>query len=480
MVSLGIILSENPMQAVVYDIWNKSLHRANITKTILPDKNSLIFNFRDTDERLFVQAGIPTISIQTFLSMCCGYVVKEDEINRIFNRTTGIHYTNVFYNKQVDFSILYSSQRFWNRIGKLIDEGMDMLKKQGLREAFELEVRVISVLHRMFYSGYPLDVRCAKRQYWELQGALSEIKRKIRESNGDTSELVYLRKKAEDKIRRIPYEIYSTRKSKTVISCNFRSIGTDTFRITTNHANIQGLPKVIRKCFRPRRGDMLVEYDMVCSQVIILACLSGEDSLIQLYTKGMDLYLYIVSVLLGKHVEDVTEDERNIYKRIILQMLYGAGIGTIQKELNVNRVNFSYAEVKETQRRFYKSFPSIREYSDRVKTDDRILLPTGRIWSMDCVEPYKRLAYIMQNVESVILREILVSLDQEARNNEMWLYLCIHDSVFWETNSTIYAEVQAIVRECFHKAMGKYLHKLKRVNIKEDIIYEGTTIKRIF
>lgn len=477
MVNLGIILSENPMQAVVYDIWNKSLHRANMTKTILSDKNSLIFNFRDTDERLFVQAGIPTISMQTFLSMCGGYVVKEDEVNRIFKRITGIHYINVFCNKQVDFSILYSSLRFWNRIAKLVLEGMGMLKKQGLKETFELEVRVTSILHRMFDGGYPLDVRCAKRQYWELKGVLSEIKRKIKESNGDMSELLYFRQKTEDKIRRIPCEIYNTQKSKAVVSCNFRSIGTDTFRITTNHTNIQGLPKVIRKCFLPRHGNMLIEYDMVSSQVIILACLSGEDSLIQLYTKGIDLYLYIVSVLMGKRVENITKEERSIYKRIILQMLYGAGISTIRKELNVNGVNFSYAEVKEMQKRFYKSFPAIREYSDRVKANDRILLPTGRKWSMDCVEPYKRLAYIMQNVESVILREILVSLDKEARNNEIWLYLCIHDSVLLETNSAVYAEVRAIVRKCFDKAMRKYLPRLERVNLKEDVIYEITEIK---
>lgn len=228
----------------------------------------------------------------------------------------------------------------------------------------------------------------------------------------------------------------------------------------------------------PWHGDMLIEYDMVSSQVIILACLSGEDSLIQSYTNGMDLYLHIVSALTGKRAENVTEEERSIYKRIILQMLYGAGVGTIQGELKANKIKLSYTEVREMQRRFYQSFPAIKEYSDKVKMADSVTLPTGRKWNMkDFVEPYKRLSYIMQNVESVILREILVLLDQEARNNEIWLYLCIHDSVIVETNSAVYAEMRAVVRKCFHQAMGKYLHKLKQVNIKEDIIYDVTDIK---
>lgn len=481
MIGLGIILSENQTQVVIYDIRNKSLCKVSMTEIALSVKNGLLINFCDSDEWLLAQAGVPTISMQTFLSMCCGYAASRDEMNRIFKRTVGVHYINVFCNRQVDFSILYSSPRFWNRIAKLVCEGMDMLKKQGLWEAVKLEVKVTGILHRMFDEGYPLDVKRVRQQYWELQGILSEIKRKMKEGKGDISELLYLRRKAEDKLRRIPYEVYNSRRSRAVIYCNFRSIGTDTFRITTNHTNIQGLPKAIRRCFLPRHGDMLIEYDMISSQIIILACLSGEDSLIQSYTKGIDLYVHITSILTGKCADDVTEEERSIYKRIILQMLYGAGTDTIQGELKANKIKLSYIEVREMQKRFYQSFPAIREYSDRIRAVDSVILPTGRKWHMkDFVEPYKRLSYIMQNVESVILREVLVLLDQEARNNEIWLYLCIHDSVLLETNSAAYAEVRTIVRKCFNKAMSKYLHRLKRVNIKEDIIYNGRKIKTIF
>lgn len=474
MIVLGIVPSRNPVQVMVYDMEEESLHKASMAGIILYAKKRLLINFTDSDERLFTQAGIPTISIQTFLSMCCGYAVKEEETNRIFKFTTRIHYTNVFCNRQVDFSALYSSPRFWAKIAKLVDEGMDMLKGQGMQKALRLEVRLTPVLHRMFDDGYPLDAERVKREYRELKNILSEVKRKIRNSSGDTAELLHLRKKTEDKIRRIPYEVTHTQESRAVIFCNFRSIGTDTFRITTNHINVQGLPKDIRKCFLPRHGDMLAEYDMVSSQIIILACLSGEESLIQSYTKGIDLYLHIVSALTGRHMEDITKEERNIYKGMILQMLYGAGITTMQGELKADGINLSYTEVKGMQKRFYQMFPAIREYSDRVKTADCIALPTGRIWNMkDFVEPYKRLAYIMQNTESVILREILVLIDEAAESRGMWLYLCIHDSVLVEMDSAVYPEMRAIVRKCFNKAMGKYLHRLKKANIKEDILYEG-------
>ncbi|MCM1175444.1 MAG: hypothetical protein NC341_10390 [Blautia sp.] len=130
MISLAIILSECPVQAIIYDIGDKSLREVNRMGKILSAKDSLLINFCNSDERILVQAGIPTISMRTFLSMCCGYVVKEDEVNRIFNRTIGIHYANIFCNKQIDFSILYSSPRFWNRVATLVLEGMDILETQ--------------------------------------------------------------------------------------------------------------------------------------------------------------------------------------------------------------------------------------------------------------------------------------------------------------------------------------------------------------
>ncbi len=440
-------------------------------------ERGLIINLSQTDEKVFVKSGIATISLPVLLSIAGGCSYDVDDINDIFRKSININYKHIFFNERaVDFTVLFRSLRFWDRIAGLICECLDIIRRNGLMEFLLLEIQTVPILHRMFDEGYPLDAKRVMGKCVELRNELSRIKRAIKKNRGDISELLHLRQKAEDKLRRIPCEIYNSKSSKTVISCNFRSIGTDTFRITTNHANVQGLPKEIRRCFLPRHGDMLIEYDMVSSQVIILACLADEDSLIRLYAEGEDLYLHIVAALTGKQAGKITKRERDVYKAIILQMLYGAGISTMQGKLKANGINFSCTQVKDMRQRFYQSFPAIREYSDRVKIVDSVTLPMGRRWNMeDSVEPYKRLPYIMQYVESMILREILVLLDRKAKSTEIWLYLCIHDSVFVETNSTLYAEMRAIVRKCFNQAMGKYFNKLKKINLKEDVIYDRTT-----
>lgn len=83
MTGFGIILT-NPVEVNIYDIWNKSICQINLTENNLTTKDTMLFNFNNSDERLFVQAGIATISMQTFLSMCCGYTVNMDEMNHIF------------------------------------------------------------------------------------------------------------------------------------------------------------------------------------------------------------------------------------------------------------------------------------------------------------------------------------------------------------------------------------------------------------
>lgn len=496
-VGVGVVSNEAIPRTTIYGVSGMEGLLIDKPLTALPKLGKgVIINFRQADEKVLVKSGVATVSISVLLSVAGGCSYDAEEINDIFKKTININYRHVFLNdKAVDFTLLFRSPRFWGRIANLVRECLDILQKNGLMDFLALEVQLVPILHRMFDAGYPIDVRQSMKVYEKLRAALRDVAGKIKDGckvsdymdasdvkGKEMLEWIRLRDKLEDKLRRFPTELLRCKQKSVVIPCNFRSIGTDTFRITTNHTNIQGLPKEIRRCLRPRRGDMLIEYDLVSSQVMILAYLSGEDSLIQSYLHGEDLYLHIAAVMAGKQANDITAEERGIYKLVILQMLYGAGVSTLQQELAANGVKRSYAEIREMQRRFYASFPAIRQYSDMVKEADSVTLPTGRKWNLkDSVKPYKRLSYIMQYIESVILREALVLLDNEATSNELWLYLCIHDSVFVETNSAEYAKVQAILRRCFNEAVGKCLPIIKQTQIKEDIIYEKrSNIRGVF
>lgn len=435
--------------------------------------NRLIINLRTKDETIFVENGITTVSISVLLSLAGECTFNMEEINYLFQKLIGLNYKQIFLNeKDVDFSALFHSPRIWRKIAELVCECLEIVQEKGLMNFLLLETKVTPILHQMFDVGFPLDVIGVRQECKNLRDTLSNVKKCIKESEEDVSELAHLCAKLEDKVRRIPCEL-NNRSKETYLFCNFRSLGSDTFRITTNHVNLQGLPKEIRKHLLPRYGEVLVEYDLVSSQLVILAYLSCESSLMEQYENGIDLYLFVISVITGRGKDNITETERNAFKKMLLQMLYGAGKRTIYKELKANGINVSCAEVDVMQDRFYKTFEAICKYSLEVKEAENLLLPDGRKWNLqESVDGYKRLAYVLQYMESLILREVLVLINEEFKSRKARLYLCIHDSIFIEAELIELSEVRDIVQRCFDVAMQRYLKGFKNTKLKEKLNYE--------
>ena len=480
-IAVGLVNNMTTSTVTIYGLTGMQglLSETSLTE-VKEQGKCLIINLRPADEKFFAENGIPTISLPVLLSIAGECSFNTEEISGLLQKAVCINYKNIFLNeRESDFSVLFYSSRFWRKIAGIVCECLEMIHENGLINFLLLETEVTPILHQMFDGGFPLDVIGVRKECRQMKDALSIAKNRIKTAYEDELDLSHLCLKLEDKLRRIPFELFNNGQKEIRLFCNFRSLGSDTFRITTNHVNLQGLPKEIRKYLLPRYGEVLTEYDLVSSQLVILAYLSGENSLMKKYENGIDLYLFVISVMTGKSVDDITQKERNAFKKMVLQMLYGAGKTTILKELQANEVNVSYTEMAEMQVRFYQNFKGIKIYSLKVKEADKLLLPDGRRWNLkESVDGYKRLAYVLQYVESLILRKTLVLLEQEIRDRKIWIYLCIHDSVFVESELREYLEVKSIVQRCFDTAMKKYLKGFVKTNLKEEIIYHEQ-IKRI-
>ena len=454
--------------------------------TMLLAKHYIVFNFRNADEKQLITKEIPTISAQTLMSIAGGCSYRTEDMDFIFMRGVRVRYSEIFGEEQkTDHSLVFHSNRFWGRIACIIQECIDLLYRQGLQCFLLLEIKVIPVLHTMFDTPYPVDSKRAIETYKKLKQELTLLQKQIRhdglekrqtiEKKSDSKKiqgLISQQNKLENKLMRFPKELLGIRKEKAYIFSKFRSIGTDTFRISTYSANIQGFPKELRQCLLPRQGNKLIEYDIACSQLILLAGLAGEDSLIQCYLKNMDLYTFICSEILGKSKDEISIEERKIYKTIILQTLYGAGVDTIQKEVQGIGCRMNNDKIREFNRQFYRLFPAIRKYIERVKTVEEITLPTGRKYCMKNIAPYARLSYILQYIEAETLRKILIALSEKSVEMKFGIYLCIHDSIFIETSNEDIAGLREFILKCFNKAVSEYFKNIKKINIKETIFYE--------
>ena len=298
---LCIILREHPLKLAIYDVSHKSMRTLQSRKDIEKyAKNGIVVNFKREDEILLVSMGISTISIRTLLSITLEHSLNQEQMEKVFMRTLHMRYSPYFLDGTVEFSATLLSPLFWEKIAVMVQQCFKLIRESGLCNFVELEKENIPVLHKIFDTGYPVDVQKAVKEYRKLEKVLAETKDKLREKygiypymygndkgNDEISRLSNLYEKTEKKMRQFPVGITTSREKILYLSCKFNSTGTDSFRITTYQHNVQGFPKNLRNCLLPKfMGNVLVEYDVVSSQLILLGHLSGEQKLVNMYQKA--------------------------------------------------------------------------------------------------------------------------------------------------------------------------------------------------
>lgn len=87
-----------------------------------------------------------------------------------------------------------------------------MIREQGLQHILKLEARTTIALHHMCSGGYLFDVERVRREYLKLYAVLADTKNCIRNGDGDLAELQSRCRKLENKIQRIPMQLYCSKK----------------------------------------------------------------------------------------------------------------------------------------------------------------------------------------------------------------------------------------------------------------------------
>lgn len=107
----------------------------------------------------------------------------------------------------------------------------------------------------------------------------------------------------------------------------YRVAGAKTGRLSCASPNLQQSPrdKSFRSVFISSPGYQLVVADYSAIEVRYIAELSQEERLLSTFEKGLDVYKATVAGILNKKYEDVTKEERQIGKSLVLGLSYGLG-----------------------------------------------------------------------------------------------------------------------------------------------------------
>ncbi len=115
-----------------------------------------------------------------------------------------------------------------------------------------------------------------------------------------------------------------------------------TGRLSSSNPNLQNIPirgeegREIRKGFIAEEGHYLLSADYSQVELRLFAHYSGDDAMIDAFTKEQDIHTRTASEILGIPIADVTPEKRRIAKAINFGIIYGMGAKKLSDELNID------------------------------------------------------------------------------------------------------------------------------------------------
>jgi DNA polymerase-1 len=162
--------------------------------------------------------------------------------------------------------------------------------------------------------------------------------------------------------------------------------GTVTGRITMTDPPVQTFPKHMLDFLDSRFGTAgkLVKADLSQIELRVIADLSQDTLMLEAYQTGQDLHRQTASILFGKKIEDVTDDERKVGKVCNFAMIYGCSPSKLQEILKTSTgMDITFRQAKEFISKFYKSHHWIAHWQARIiklaRKKGCVFSPTGRV-----------------------------------------------------------------------------------------------------
>ncbi|UOS01692.1 DNA polymerase I [Helicobacter pylori] len=370
------------------------------------------------------------------------------------------------------------------------------LEKGLLALAREVETPFMKVLMGMEFQGFKIDTPYFKRLEQEFKNELHVLERQILELIGvdfnlnspkQLSEILYeklelpqnkSRSTDEKSLLKILdkhpsialileyrelnklFNTYTTpllrlKDKDDKIHTTFIQTGTATGRLSSHSPNLQNIPVRSPKGLLIRKGFIAsskeycllgVDYSQI--ELRLLAHFSQDRDLMDAFLKGRDIHLETSKALFG---EDLAKEKRSIAKSINFGLVYGMGSKKLSETLNI-----PLNEAKSYIEAYFKRFPSIKDYLNRMKEEILktskafTLLGRYRVFDFTGVNDYIKGNYLREGVNAIfqgsasdLLKLGMLKVSERFKNNpSVRLLLQVHDELIFEIEEKNALELQ--------------------------------------
>ncbi len=239
------------------------------------------------------------------------------------------------------------------------------------------------------------------------------------------------------------------------IHTTFIQTGTATGRLSSHSPNLQNIPVRSPKGLLIRKGFIAsskeycllgVDYSQI--ELRLLAHFSQDKDLMDAFLKGRDIHLETSKALFGG---DLAKEKRSIAKSINFGLVYGMGSKKLSETLNI-----PLNEAKSYIEAYFKRFPSIKDYLNRMKEEILktskafTLLGRYRVFDFTGVNDYVKGNYLREGVNAIfqgsasdLLKLGMLKVSERFKNNpSVRLLLQVHDELIFEIEEKNALELQ--------------------------------------
>lgn len=232
---------------------------------------------------------------------------------------------------------------------------------------------------------------------------------------------------------------------------NLNQTGAVTGRMSSTNPNLQNLPagdglgSVIRRAFVATPGYQIASFDYAQVEMRVLALLSRDEELIRIFNSSEDVHTSVARKVFGVSEAEVTKEMRRRAKVINFGIIYGMGVNALKANLGSTR-----EEAQRFYDQYFASFPKIRNYFEEVINEARQRGYTETLFGRRRYFPglKSRLPFVkamnermamnapLQGTAADIVKLAMIEVDQmleqEAKPEEAYLLLQVHDELLYE------------------------------------------------
>ena len=237
-----------------------------------------------------------------------------------------------------------------------------------------------------------------------------------------------------------------------------------TGRLSSHDPNLQNIPirtdigRQVRRAFRARDGYRLLVADYSQIELRVLAHISGDEALVDIFRHGGDIHRSTAATVFGVVPALVTDEQRRASKTINFGIIYGMSAFGLARALGIAR-----GEAQAFIDAYFERFPGVRAYTEQTlsSAEETLQVETlyGRVRYIPDIksrnravrENARRMAVNarIQGTAADLLKLAMIAVDRRLRSElgAARLLLTVHDELVLEAPLADMDALASLVRE---------------------------------